>query len=120
MNSKNLQSEFEDEMANDQEATSLSEGQIYDFITNEPIKASATEAILQTVAKSLVEEYGFEHTQLERDFTAKYEIYDDRGKTKKVRRKINAVVFPEGLKKDDQNEIIRVCIVQSPNTKANN
>lgn len=120
MNSKKSQGEFYDEVLDEDEVTSLSEGQVYDFITNEPIKASATEAILQTVAKSLVDEYGFEHTQLERDFTAKFEIYDDRGKTKKVRRKINVVVFPEGVKKDDQNEIIRACIIQSPNTKANN
>jgi len=115
----NTNKDVDQELDDEEFSTTLSENEIYDFITNEPIKDSPTEAILQAVARSLVDEYGFEHTQLARDFTAKYEIYDERGKTKNVRRKINIAIFPEGVKKNDQDEIVRACVIQSPNTKAN-
>jgi len=100
-------------------STALSENEIYDFISNEPVKASSTENTLQAVARSLVDEYEFDHTQLARDITARYEVIDDRGKSRSVRKKINIAVFPEGVNKDNTDEIIRICIIQTPKTKAN-
>ena len=100
-------------------SASLPEGQIYDFITNEPVNDRPVERTLQVVARSLVEEYYFDHTQLQRDQTIVYEIVNDQGKARKVRRKASVVVYPEGVSKDDPAQIIRVCLVQPPVTKAN-
>jgi hypothetical protein len=46
---------------------SLSKGQIYDFITNQPVQDSLVEQTLQAVERSLVDEYSFDHAQLARD-----------------------------------------------------
>lgn len=98
-------------------STTLAEDQIYDFITNEPVKDSPKERALQAVARSLVYEYGFDHTQLERDVTVTYEVTDPHGRTKRARRKVDLVVYPEGKPKEP-NRIVRVAIVQPPGTKS--
>ena len=100
-------------------SASLPEGQIYDFITNEPVKDRPVERTLQAVARSLVEEYGFDHTQLQRNQIVVYEVVNERGKARKVRRKVSVVVYPEGVSKDAPAQIIRVCLAQPPATKAN-
>lgn len=41
-------------------ATALAENQLYDFITNVPVKDTPTERLFQAVARALVDEYGFE------------------------------------------------------------
>jgi type I restriction enzyme M protein len=97
---------------------SLAENQLYDFITNQPVKDTPVERVLQTVARSLVDEYSFDHTQLQRDHTVTYEVFDEHGKTSKVRRKIDIAVFADGAKREDQSKIIRACIIQPPGTKA--
>ena len=61
----------------------LAENQIYDFITNQPVKDNPRERILQAVARSLVDEYGFDHTQLVRDLTIIYELPNEYGKIRK-------------------------------------
>ncbi|MBU6349862.1 MAG: hypothetical protein KGS73_06895 [Chloroflexi bacterium] len=48
----------------DDERTVLAENQLYDFITNAPVKDTLTERLLQAVAQALVDEYGLEHMQL--------------------------------------------------------
>ena len=98
---------------------SLSEGQLYDFITNQPVQDSPVERTLQTVARSLVDEYGFDHTQLARDQSLAYELIDGDGKARKVRQRVSVAVFPEGSRKTDPSQIIRACLVQPPTTKAN-
>lgn len=98
---------------------SLSEGQLYDFITNQPVQDSSVERTLQTVARSLVDEYGFDHTQLARDQSLAYELIDGDGKARKVRQRVSVAVFPEGIRKTDPAQIIRACLVQPPTTKAN-
>ncbi|MBN2006284.1 MAG: N-6 DNA methylase [Anaerolineae bacterium] len=102
----------------DEASDSLLEGQIYDYVTNEPVRDTPVEQILQAVARSLVDEYGFDHTQLQRDVRITLETYTSTGKTKRTRRKLDIVVYPENAPKDDADKIIRVCIVQSPSTKA--
>ena len=98
---------------------SLSEGQLYDFITNQPVQDSPVERTLQTVARSLVDEYDFDHTQLARDQSLTYEIIDGDGKVRKVRQRMSVAVFPEGVRKTDASQIIRACLVQPPTTRAN-
>jgi hypothetical protein len=96
----------------------VAEDQLVDFITNQPVKDSAVERVLQAVARSLVDEYGFDHTQLDRDQRMMYETYDDQGRTVRVRTKLDIVVYPEDARKDNYDQVIRVCLVQPPNTKA--
>ena len=108
-------SEISDESGSSE---SLAENQLYDYITNKPVKDSLVEHVIQTVARSIVDEYDFDHTQLQRDHIVTYEVFDERGKTSKVRRKIDIAVFAEGTNRDDQDKILRVCIIQAPGTKA--
>lgn len=103
----------------DTDATILAEGQIYDFITNQPLKDTPTERIVQVVARALVEEYGFDHTQLARDQTFIYSEYDEDGKLRKLRQRLTIAVYPEGARKDDFEQVIRICLVQDPKVKAN-
>jgi hypothetical protein len=70
-------------------ATALAENQLYDFITNAPVKDTPTERLFQAVARALVDEYGFEHTQLVRDQPLVYESYDADGKMRKQRTRIS-------------------------------
>lgn len=97
---------------------SLAENQLYDFITNQPVKDTPVERVLQTIARAMVDEYDFDHIQLQRDQSVYIQVYDEHGKTRRVRRKIDVAVFAPGVQRDDQNKIIRACIVQAPGTKA--
>jgi len=97
---------------------SLAENQLYDFITNQPVKDTPVERVLQTIARAMVDEYDFDHTQLQRDQGVFIQIYDQDGKTRRVRRKIDVAVFMPGAVRDDQAKIIRACVVQAPGTKA--
>jgi len=101
------------------DATASAEGQIYDTITNEPVRDTPLERVVQAVARSLAEEYDFDHTQLQRDQRIAYEVFDERGKTRTVRKTLSVVVYAEDAPHDDPAHIIRVCIVQPPGTKAN-
>jgi len=97
---------------------SLAENQLYDYITNQPVKDTPVERVIQAVARSLVDEYSFDHTQLQRDHTVAYEVFNEHGKTSRVRRKVDIAVFAEGASRDNQSQIIRACIIQAPGTKA--
>lgn len=107
----------DDELVEDDTET-IEEGQLYDFITGEPVKDSATERTLQVVARSLVDEYGFEQEQLERDYKIIYELTDESGKTRKYRPKIDVAIFAAESDHGEQDEITHVCLVQTPKTKA--
>ena len=61
----------------------------------------------------LNEEYGFEMTDMERDFTLAY--VDTEGKNKRM--KIDLAVFEAG-KPHDADGLIRICIVQDDKTKS--
>lgn len=116
---KNRQDDIvdDDEFVEDDTET-IEEGQLYDFITGEPVKDSAAERTLQVVARSLVDEYGFEQEQLERDYKIIYELTDESGKTRKYRPKIDVAIFAAESDHDEQDEITHVCLVQTPKTKA--
>ncbi|MBN1936244.1 MAG: restriction endonuclease subunit M, partial [Anaerolineae bacterium] len=109
----------DDEAASSESELELSDNELYDFITNDPVKDTPAERVLQAVARSLVEEYEFDHTQLQRDQTVTYEVLDAYGKGRKVRRQVSVAVYPEGANKDDPEQMIRAALVQPPNVKAN-
>lgn len=96
---------------------SLAENQLYDFISNQPVKDRPIERVLQTIARAMVDD--FDHTQLQRDQSVSYEVIDEQGRSHWVRRKVDVAIFIPGALRDDQTKIIRVCIVQVPGTKAN-
>ena len=45
-------------------------------------------------------------------------MFDEHGKTSKVHRKVDIVVFAMGTNREDQTKIVRVCVIQAPGTKA--
>ena len=106
------------ESSGDDEGGNITEGQLYDYITNEPVADSPTERTLQAVARSLVEEYGFLHTQLRRDQSFSYTAQDEHGKQRVVRQRLSIVVYPENSRRDDPARALRICMVQPPATKS--
>lgn len=100
-----------------EEPDNTADNQTIDYLTGQPVKDTPTERVLQTLARSLVDEYGFDHTQIIRDLSISFEIFDDDGKRKKVRRVVSLAVYKEGSRKREQSEIIRVCVAQAPGTK---
>lgn len=102
----------------DDDSKSLEEGQLYDFITGQPVKDSAAERTLQVVARSLVDEYGFEQEQLERNYKILYELTDEEGKSRKYRPTVDIAVFTAKASHTEQDNITHICLVQTPNTKS--
>jgi type I restriction enzyme M protein len=93
----------------------LEDTQLICILTGDIKSAKGKESILQSVARMLNEEYGFDLTDMERDFSITG--YDpDSGKTRK--QKIDLVIF-EKEKPHEQSHIIRICIVQDEKTKEN-
>ena len=97
---------------------SLAENQQYDFITNQPVKDTPQEGVLQTIARALVDEYDFDHTSLQRELGVFIQVYDEHGKTCRVRRKVDVAVLAQDAPRDDQIKIIHACIIRPPGTKA--
>lgn len=81
-------------------------------LTGRIVKVTDKENTLQSLIRQLNEEYGFDMSDLERDFTFMGE--DESGR--KIRRKAELVVFELGAS-HTQDEIIRVCFVQDGKTK---
>lgn len=96
-----------------QEEVVLEDNQIICLLTGDIKAAKPKEETLQSVIRMLNEEYAFDMTDMQRDFTiAGFD--PDSGKTKKI--KIELVVFEEG-KVHQQENIIRLCIVQDEKVK---
>lgn len=91
-----------------QEEIVLEDNQIICLLTGDIKAAKPKEETLQSVIRMLNEEYGFDMTDMQRDFTiAGFD--PDSGKSKKI--KIDLAVFEKG-KAHEQDNIIRLCIVQ--------
>lgn len=91
-----------------QEEIVLEDNQIICLLTGDIKAAKPKEETLQSVIRMLNEEYGFDMTDMQRDFTiAGFD--PDSGKSKKI--KIELAVFEKG-KAHEQDNIIRLCIVQ--------
>ncbi|MBK8786383.1 MAG: hypothetical protein IPN43_07760 [Chitinophagaceae bacterium] len=91
----------------------LEDNQIICLLTGDIKAAKPKEETLQSVIRMLNEEYGFDMTDMQRDFTiAGFD--PDSGKNKKL--KIDLAIFEEG-KAHEQENIIRLCIVQDEKIK---
>jgi type I restriction enzyme M protein len=91
----------------------LNDNQIICALTDAIKPAKSKELTLQSLIAMLNEEYGFEMTDMERDFTFAY--VDMEGKNKRM--KIDLAVFEAG-KPHDADGLIRICIVQDDKTKS--
>lgn len=91
----------------------LEDNQIVCILTGEVKKLKTQESNLQSVILMLNEEYGFDLTDMERDFAVQY-TDPDTGKPK--RQKVELVVFEKG-KPHKQDFIVRICIVQDDQVK---
>jgi type I restriction enzyme M protein len=90
----------------------LDDNQIRCLLTDEPVKATEKEKILQSLIRMLNEEYGFDLPDMERDVT----VTGEDGEGKKWKRKVELVAFPP-KEMHQQSNIIRLCIVTDPKTK---
>ena len=93
----------------------LEDNQLICVLSGDIKKRKPQENNLQSVIIMLNEEYGFDLDNMERNFTINY-IDPDTGKKKK--QKVELVVFEKG-KPNEQEHIIRICIVQDDKVKDN-
>ncbi|NEW85207.1 MAG: SAM-dependent DNA methyltransferase [Mariniphaga sp.] len=91
----------------------LNDNQIICALTDAIKPAKSKELTLQSLIAMLNEEYGFEMSDMERDFTLAY--VDMEGKNKRM--KIDLAVFEAG-KPHDADGLIRICIAQDDKTKS--
>lgn len=97
----------------EQEDFVLGDDQLICVLSGEIKKIKAQENNLQSVIVMLNEEYGFELSDMERDYTITFQD-PDTGKNKK--QKIELVIF-ETNKSHEQEKIIRICSVQDDKIK---
>lgn len=91
----------------------VEDNQVICALTDQVKPAKSKELTLQSLIAMLNEEYGFEMSDMERDFSLAY--VNSEGKTKRI--KIDLAVFEAG-KPHDADGLIRMCIVQDEKTKA--
>lgn len=97
----------------EKEDSVLDDNQLICVLTNDHKTATPQEKNLQSVLRMLNEEYGFDLTDMERDFKIEY-IDPDTEKNKK--QKVELVVFEKGTPHEQAN-IIRIGIVQDDKVK---
>lgn len=91
----------------------LEDNQMICSLTGLIKRINGKESNLQSVILMLNEEYGFDLSDMERDFAIQY-TDPDTGKPKK--QKVELVVFEKG-KPHEQDFIIRICVVQDDKVK---
>ncbi len=84
----------------------LNDDELICVLTEQKKKATTKEVVLQSVIQQMNDEYGFELTDMERDFSFQYE--DEEGKKK--RSTIDLAIFRQGAGHDKIN-LERVCVV---------
>lgn len=89
----------------------LGDNQLICALTKLPRKADNKERNLQSIIAMLNEEYGFETTDMERDYSV---IIDDGERKRKC--KVNLAVFESEKKHCDEN-LVRLCIVHDEKVK---
>ena len=93
----------------------LEDNQVMCILTEKPRKATSQENNLQSIIRMLNEEYGFDLTDMERDFNI---IYTDPDTGKNKKQKIELVIFEKG-KAHEQDHTVRIAIVQDEKIKEN-
>lgn len=91
----------------------LEDNQILCVLTGEAKKSSPKEENLQSTIRMLNEEYGFDISDMQRDFTINY-VDPETMKNKK--QKVELVIFDKDAKHEQEN-IIRIAAVQDDKTK---
>lgn len=91
----------------------VDDNQVICALTDQVKQAKNKELTLQSLIAMLNEEYGFEMSDMERDFSLAY--VNAEGKTKRI--KLDLAVFETGKAHDDDC-LIRMCIVQDEKIKA--
>lgn len=97
----------------EQEEIVLEDGQLICILTGQVKKIKSQEENLQSVIRMLNEEYGFDLTDMERDYKL---LYIDPDTEKNKKQKVELVVFEKG-KPHEQDNIIRICVVQDDKIK---
>lgn len=106
--------------ANQQQNTSaqqvvLDEDQLVCMLTNKVVKATEKEQTLQPMIAMMIDEYGFEPQDLERDFKMQYE---DPETEKAKSQKVDLAIFEAGRAHDSANVIRVVIVAKSAKVKA--
>lgn len=106
--------------ANQQQNTSaqqvvLDEDQLVCMLTNKVVKATEKEQTLQSMIAMMIDEYGFEPQDLERDFKMQYE---DPETEKTKSQKVDLAIFEAGRAHDSANVIRVVIVAKSAKVKA--
>jgi type I restriction enzyme M protein len=91
----------------------LNDDELICVLTGEKKKANAKEQMLQSIILQMNEEYGFEMSDMKRDFTFSFE--DDEGKKKRVT--VDLAIFRAGAAKEPEN-LERICIVCDTKVKS--
>lgn len=94
------------------EVVSADENTLICVLTGEQKKATDKEKTLQQIIRTLSSEYNFDTENMARDYKIIY-TDPDSGKTKRMNADL--VIFKAG--KDNQENIKRVCVVQTSKTK---
>lgn len=91
----------------------LNDDELICVLTGDKKKANAKEQMLQSVILQMNEEYGFEMSDMKRDYAFSYQ--DDEDKKRRVT--VDLAIFRAGAAKEPEN-LERVCIVCDPKVKA--
>ena len=93
----------------------LDEDQLVCMLTNKVYKATEKEQTLQSMIAMMIDEYGFDPGDMERDFKMQYEDPD----TEKMKsQKVDLVVFEAGRTHDSANVIRIVIVAKNAKVKA--
>ena len=91
----------------------LNDDELICVLTGEKKKANAKEQMLQSIILQMNEEYGFEMSDMKRDFAFSFE--DEEGKKKRVT--VDLAIFRAGAAKEPEN-LERICIVCDTKVKS--
>lgn len=91
----------------------LNDDELICVLTGEKKKANDKEQMLQSVILQMNEEYGFEMSDMKRDYAFSYQDEED----KKKRITVDLAIFRAGAAKEPEN-IVRICIVCDTKVKS--
>ena len=91
----------------------LNDDELICVLTGEKKKANAKELMLQSVILQMNEEYGFEMSDMKRDYAFSYQDEED----KKKRATVDLAIFRAGAAKEPEN-LERICIVCDAKVKS--
>ena len=91
----------------------LNDDELICVLTGNKKKANAKELMLQSIILQMNEEYGFEMSDMKRDYT--FSFQDEEDKRKRV--SVDLAIFRAGAAKEPEN-LERICIVCDSKVKA--